>query len=424
MFDFAKRKICANQLISMMKGIAALAPTLLLTLILTSCMSDDYTDTAAGKSDTYINLNVSTPTAQARANAPAKPAGTSGKLGLEETYPSPNTEEKITSIRVWAFKSGTDKETATPIGFKSETNLSAQGSHKVSMMITRKNAEKLDKIDLYILLNAESEGVLDGKDCIKMTRAELENLVIEKQFGITAEGTAQTIIVPQAGLPISRVIKDLDVKNNIKDNATDAAQNSINIPLIRAVSKLHFFFTRRKVSDKDKNTEGVEVTKIEVNENVIPTQSSVFPTATTDANKETERLTGDLTSPLSYLNQKMTFGSVATKDIGPVSDPTSYIRKPDQTAEDYITQLRRATTECHLSYLRETGKELTGTIYYKLNKSGAVKQTPFSISKAYRNHEMVVYGYFLGNGDKESTLTLNYNVEDWIAKDTTNIEFN
>ena len=384
MFDFAKRKIGANQLTSMMKGIAALAPTLLLTLILTSCMSDDYTDTTAGKSDTYINLNVSTPTAQARANAPAKPAGTSGKLGLEETYPSPNTEEKITSIRVWAFKSDTDKETATPIGFKSETNLSAQGSHKVSMMITRKNAENLDKIDLYILLNAESEGVLDGKDCIKMTRADLEKLVIKNQFGITADSTAQTTVVPQAGLPISRVIQDLDVTKNIKDNATEAALHSINIPLIRAVSKLHFFFTRKNVKD----TEGVVVTRIEVNENVIPTQSSVFPTATTDAKKETEGLTGNLNS-LSYLSRKIKFGSVATENIRPVSDPTSYIRKPGQTAEAYITQLRGATAECHLSYLRETDKELTGTIYYKLDKSGAEKQTPFSIPKAYRNHEMV-----------------------------------
>ena len=415
MFDFAKRKICANQLTSIMKGIAALAPTLLLTLILTSCMSDGYTDTAAGKSDTYINLNVSTPTAQARANAPAKPAGTSGKLGQNETNPSPDTEAKITSIRVWAFKSGPDKATATPIGFKSETNLSAQGSHNVSMMITRKNAETLGKIDLYILLNAESVGVLDGKDCIKMTRAELEALVIKNQFGI-AEGKAQTTVVPQAGLPISRVIKELDVTNNIKDNATEAAQHSINIPLIRAVSKLHFFFTRKNVKD----TEGVEVTKIEVNENVIPTQSSVFPTATTDANKETEGLTGNLTS-LTYLSQKMTFGSVATRDINPVTDPTSYIRKT-QTAEDYITKLRGATTECHLSYLRETGKELTGTIYFKLNKSGAVKQATFSISNAYRNHEMVVYGYFLG--DQESTLTLKYYVADWNVKDATNITFN
>ena len=415
MFDFAKRKICANQLTSIMKGIAALAPTLLLTLILTSCMSDGYTDTAAGKSDTYINLNVSTPTAQARANAPAKPAGTSGKLGLEETYPSPNTEENITSIRVWAFRSGSDKATATPIGFKSETNLSAKGSHKVSMMITRKNAENLDKIDLYILLNAESEGVLDGRDCIKMTRAELENLVIKNQFGITADSTAQTTVVPQAGLPISRVIKELDVTNNIKDNATEAALHSINIPLIRAVSKLHFFFTRKNVKD----TEGVVVTRIEVNENVIPTQSSVFPTATTDANKETEGLTGNFTS--TYLSQKMKFGSVATENIKPVQDPTSYIRKPGQTAEAYITQLRAATAECHLSYLRETDKDLTGTIYYKLDKSGAEKQTPFSIPKAYRNHEMVVYGYFLG--DQESTLNLNYYVADWNEKKATDIVF-
>lgn len=416
MFDFAKRKICANQLTSIMKGIAALAPTLLLTLILTSCMSDGYTDTAAGKSDTYINLNVSTPTAQARANAPAKPAGTSGKLGQNETNPSPDTEAKITSIRVWAFKNGPDKATATPIGFKSETNLSAQGSHNVSMMITRKNAETLGKIDLYILLNAESVGVLDGKDCIKMTRAELEALVIKNQFGI-AEGKAQTTVVPQAGLPISRVIKELDVTNNIKDNATEAAQHSINIPLIRAVSKLHFFFTRKNVKD----TEGVEVTKIEVNENVIPTQSSVFPTATTDAKKETEGLTGNLTS-LTYLSQKMTFGSVATGNIKPVTDPTSYIRKPGQNADDYITKLREATTECHLSYLRETGEKLTGTIYFKLNKSGAEKQATFSISNAYRNHEMVVYGYFLG--DKESTLTLKYYVANWDEKKATNIEFN
>ena len=117
----------------------------------------------------------------------------------------------------------------------------------------------------------------------------------------------------------------------------------------------------------------------------------------------------------------MTFGSVATENIRPVSDPTSYIRKSGQTAEDYITQLRGATKECHLSYLRETGKELTGTIYYKLDKSGAEKPTPFRISKAYRNHEMVVYGYFLG--DQESTLTLNYYVADWNEKKATDIVF-
>lgn len=420
MLDFAKRKICANQLTNIMKGIAALAPTLLLTLILTSCMSDGYTDTAAGKSDTYINLNVSTPTAQAKANAPAgSTAGTSGTLKENETSPDPTDEEKIYSIRVWAFKSGPD-EYAMPIGFKAVTDLSATGSYNVSMKLLRKAAGNLEKdnIDLYILLNAESIRVLDGNNCNTMTRKALKDATFNSNFGInTDDGSPEATTVPAKGLPISRVITNINVKDNIADNAADAATKPVSVPLVRAVSKLHFFFTRKDVKD----TEGVEVTNIEVNEGIVPTQSSVFPTATTDANKETEGLTGDLTT-LSYLNKKMTFGSVATKDIGPVSDPTWYIRKSDQTAEDYITQLRGVTRECHLSYLRETDKKLTGTIYYKLNKSGTEKQATFSISNAYRNHEMVVYGYFLG--DEESTLTLKYYVADWNVKDATDITFN
>lgn len=415
MLDFAKRKICANQLTSMMKGIAALAPTLLLTLILTSCMSDGYTDTAAGKSDTYINLNVSTPTAQAKANAPANPTGTSGTLRQDETSPNPTDEGKIYSIRVWAFKSGS-AETAMPIGFKAVTGLNKTGSYNVSMKL-RKTEDKPENIDLFILLNAESIGVLDDNNCNTMTRKELENATFNSNFGIKTDGSPEATTVPAKGLPISRVITNINVKDNIADNAAAAAANPVSVPLVRAVSKLHFFFTRKDVKD----TEGVEVTNIEVNEGIVPTQSSVFPTATTYANKETEGLTGDLTS-LKYLNEKMTFGGVATRDIKPVENPTSYIREPDQTAEDYITKLRKATTECHLSYLRETDKDLTGTIYFKLNKSGAKKQKTFSISNAYRNHEMVVYGYFLG--DEESTLTLKYYVAGWTDKGTTNIEFN
>ena len=282
MFDFAKRKVCANQLTSMMKGIAALAPTLLLTLMFTSCMTDGYTDTAAGKSDTYINLNVSTPTAQARANAPAgSTAGTSGTLGQDETNPSPDTEEKITSIRVWAFKSNTD-ENAMPIGFKAETGLSAKGSHNVSMKLLRKAAGNLENIDLYILLNAESIGVLDGNNCNTMTRKALKAATFDSNFGINTDGSPQAITVPDAGLPISRVITHINVKNNIADNAAAAAAKPVSVPLVRAVSKLHFFFARKT----GKDTESVTVTKIEVNGETLTAASPVFPEAATDAEKD------------------------------------------------------------------------------------------------------------------------------------------
>lgn len=419
MFDFAKRKVCANQLTSMMKGIAALAPTLLLTMMFTSCMSDGYTDTAAGKSDTYINLNVSTPTAQARANAPAgSTAGTSGTLGLDETNPSPDTEEKITSIRVWAFKSNTD-ENAMPIGFKAETGLSAKGSHNVSMKLLRKAAGNLENIDLYILLNAESIGVLDGNNCNTMTRKALKAATFDSNFGINTDGSPQATEVPAKGLPISRVITYINVKNNIADNAAEAATKPVRVPLVRAVSKLHFFFARKT----GKDTESVTVTKIEVNGETLTAASPVFPEAATDAKKDNNGLTGNFTG-LTYLTKNLIFGGIATEKINPVDDPEVYKRNPGEKAQDYMDRLSKAVHEGCRSYLRETDKPITGKIYFKSNALlEEARSVEFQIPDAYRNHELVVYGYFSGEAFLDN-LKLQYYVADWNVKDATDITFN
>ena len=416
MFDFAKRKICANQLTSIMKGIAALAPTLLLTLILTSCMSDGYTDTAAGKSDTYINLNVSTPTAQARANAPAKPAGTSGTLGQNETSPNPTEEEKIYSIRVWAFKSGS-AETAAPIGFKAETGLNETGSHQVSMKLLRKAAGDLDNIDLFILLNAESIGVLNDNNCNRMTRKDLKAVTFNSNFGINRDGSPQAKAVPATGLPISRVITNINVKNNIADNAAEAATKPVSVPLVRAVSKLHFFFARKT----GKDIESVTVTKIEVNGETLTAASSVFPEAATNAEKDTKGLTGSLTG-LTYLTRNLIFGSIATDKINPVNDPKEYIRKDGEKAQKYMNRLSTGVQEGCRSYLRETDKTITGKIHFKSNASLAERSVVFEIPEAYRNHELVVYGYF--SGEALLDLNLEYYVANWNEKTATNITFN
>lgn len=416
MFDFAKRKICANQLTSIMKGIAALAPTLLLTLILTSCMSDGYTDTAAGKSDTYINLNVSTPTAQARANAPATTAGTSGTPGLNETYPNPTEEEKIYSIRVWAFKSDTD-ENAMPIGFKAETGLNETGSHKVSMKLLRKAAGDLENIDLYILLNAESISVLNGSDCNTMTRKTLKAATFGSNFGIKTDGSPQATTVPKKGLPISRVITKINVKNNIADNEAAAAANPVSVPLVRAVSKLHFFFARKKGVD----TESVSVTKIEVNGETLTAASPVFPEATTDAEKDTKGLKGSFNG-LTYLTKNLIFGGIATEKINPVDDPTAYKRNDGEKAQEYMTRLSDKVQEGCRSYLRETDRTITGKIHFKSNASLAERWVEFKIPEAYRNHELVVYGYF--SGEALLDLNLQYYVANWNKKNATDITFN
>lgn len=417
MFDFAKRKICANQLTSIMKGIAALAPTLLLTLILTSCMSDGYTDTAAGKSDTYINLNVSTPTAQARAKAPAgSTAGTSGTLGQDETSPNPTEEEKIYSIRVWAFKSGS-AETAAPIGFKAETGLNETGSHQVSMKLLRKAAGDLENIDLFILLNAESIGVLNDNNCNRMTRQELRAATFNSNFGINTDGSPQATTVPDAGLPISRVITNINVKDNIADNAAAAAAKPVSVPLVRAVSKLHFFFARKT----GKDTESVTVTKIVVNGETLTAASPVFPEAATNAEKDTKGLTGSLNG-LNYLTKNLIFGAIATNKINPVADPKVYIRNTGEKAQDYMTRLSTGVQEGCRSYLRETDKTITGKIHFKSNASLAERSVVFEIPEAYRNHELVVYGYF--SGEALLDLNLEYYVAKWNEKAATDITFN
>lgn len=417
MFDFAKRKICANQLTSMMKGIAALAPTLLLTLMFTSCMSDGYTDTAAGKSDTYINLNVSTPTAQARANAPAgSTAGTSGTPGQDETSPNPPEEEKIYSIRVWAFKSDTD-ENAAPIGFKAETGLNKTGSHQVSMKLLRKAAGDLEKIDLFILLNAESIRVLNDNNCNRMTRKELKAATFDSNFGINPDGSPQATTVPATGLPISRVITNINVKDNIADNAAAAAANPVSVPLVRAVSKLHFFFARKT----GKDTESVTVTKIEVNGETLTAASPVFPEAATDAKKDNNGLTGNFTG-LTYLTKNLIFGGIATEKINPVENPEAYKRNPGEKAQNYMDRLSTNVQEGCRSYLRETDKPITGKIYFKSNASLAERSVKFEIPEAYRNHELVVYGYF--SGEAFLDLNLQYYVANWNEKAATDITFN
>lgn len=417
MFDFAKRKVCANQLTSMMKGIAALTPTLLLTLMFTSCMSDGYTDTAAGKSDTYINLNVSTPTAQARANAPAgSTTGTSGAPGQDETSPNPPEEEKIYSIRVWAFKSDTD-ENAAPIGFKAETGLNETGSHQVSMKLLRKAAGDLDNIDLFILLNAESIRVLNDNNCNRMTRKELNAATFNSNFGINTDGSPQAKAVPATGLPISRVITNIYVKDNIADNAADAATKPVSVPLVRAVSKLHFFFARKT----GKDTESVTVTKIVVNGETLTEASPVFPEAAKDAEKDTKGLKGSFNG-LKYLTKNLRFGAIATDKINPVNDPKEYIRKDREKAQEYMTRLYTGVQEGCRSYLRETDKPITGKIYFKSNASLPDRWVEFQISDAYRNHELVVYGYFSGEAFLDN-LRLQYYVADWNVKDATDITF-
>ena len=387
-----------------------------LAALFSSCSNDDC-PAATTPIETYLNLNVQTasPTTTRAADSETNPA-------------NPSTESSIQSIRVWAFSSSDTGSDALAVSYKEEslaTPVDGGNSTKtISMKIPRMaDGTALDHLDLYILANAESvKGLFDGITYPKtMTRSQLESLTIASQFGITSDSKAQCTEVPAEGLPVSRVITGISVNGHVAETEAEAAKKAITIPLIRAVSKLHFFFARKKNAATDQ----ASIIRIELDEQVLPTTSRIFPVATTEGNTENAGLTGYFGSNTQYNESRMVMDGVETARINEVADPASLVRQSSETASAYMQRLYAATKECNRSYLRESNKPLTGKIYYKLNASAAEKSVAFTIpadgSAAYRNSELVVYGYFLDGGMTE--LTLKYYVAEWNEKTKTDINF-
>ena len=133
-------------------------------------------------------------------------------------------------------------------------------------------------------------------------------------------------------------------------------------------------------------------------------------------------MTGSLNG-LNYLATNLTFGAIATNKINPVANPEVYIRNNGEKAQDYMTRLSTNVQEGCRSYLRETDKTITGKIYFKSNEAVAERSVVFEIPESYRNHELVVYGYFSGEALLDN-FKLQYYVANWNEKRATNIEFN
>ena len=191
----------------------------------------------------------------------------------------------------------------------------------------------------------------------------------------------------------------------------EAKNKGISIPLVRAVSKLHFYFARK--AGEDAMTENVKVTRIEIDGNTFPTESYVFPDeedfATADANKAA---TSNKYGTPTYVDKPLTLDGVENTGIKAVTDPLTYQRGPTETAQAYMDRMNTEIGGHDLSYLRETNKPITGKIYYQLAEGGSEKFREFTIpssGNAIRNRELVVYGYFLQGG----ALCLDWQVMPW-----------
>lgn len=405
-----------STLTKMTRPVCMALAALLMVGAMASCSENENTETAPGD-NAYLSLSFSTGTGNS-----TRAGETSGKtLADNETDANPTQENDIHNIKVWVFKSNTGDE-ATPISYKAETLSEVKnGNYTLSLRFLRKiGGQEVKNIDLYILANSESINMLDqikGKDLSSVTRKDLKEVCFTSPFGINSDGNAETKEVPAGkGLPISRAITKISVDSHVADTEEGAKAKGIRIPLVRAVSKLHFYFARK--SGSDANTSQVKVTKIEVEGNTIPTASYVFPDeATYNENGYNQNVTSQKydNAGTDYVSNALKLAGVENKDIKEVDNPESFIKKSNQSAQEYLDAFKQAGIGSHnLCYLRETNKAIRGTIYYSLDGGKTEKHETFNIpseGNAIRNRELVVYGYFL-NGQM-GKLTVTPTIQEW-----------
>lgn len=406
-----------STLTKMTRPVCMALAALLMVGAMASCSENENTETAPGD-NAYLSLSFSTGTGNS-----TRAGETSGKaLADNETDANPTQENDIHNIKVWVFKSNTGDE-ATPISYKAETLSEVKnGNYTLNLRFLRKiGGVEVKNIDLYILANSESinmPGQIKGKDLSSVTRKDLKEVSFTSPFGINGDGTAESQKVPDGkGLPISRAITQISVDSHVADTEEGAKDKGIKIPLVRAVSKLHFYFARKKGNDA--NTSQVKVTRIEVEGNTIPTASYVFPDeAEYDENGYNQDVTSQkYNSATTYVSDTLKLAGVENKDIMEVEDPKSFIKKSNQTAQEYLDALNNEGIKSHdLCYLRETNQAIRGTIYYSLDGGVTEKHETFNIpsegnGNAIRNRELVVYGYFL-NGQM-GKLTVTPSIQEW-----------
>lgn len=405
-----------STLTKMTRPVCMALAALLMVGAMASCSENENTETALSD-NAYLSLSFSTGTGNS-----TRAGETSGKtLADNETDANPTQENDIHNIKVWVFKSNTGDE-ATPISYKAETLSEVKnGNYTLNLRFLRKiGGQEVKNIDLYILANSESINMPDqikGKDLSSVTRKDLKEVCFTSPFGINSDGNAETKEVPAGkGLPISRAITKISVDSHVADTEEGAKAKGIRIPLVRAVSKLHFYFARK--SGSDANTSQVKVTKIEVEGNTIPTASYVFPDeATYNENGYNQNVTSQKydNAGTDYVSNALKLAGVENKDIKEVDNPESFIKKSNQSAQEYLDAFKQAGIGSHnLCYLRETNKAIRGTIYYSLDGGKTEKHETFNIpseGNAIRNRELVVYGYFL-NGQM-GKLTVTPSIQEW-----------
>jgi len=380
---------------------------MLIMLLLIACSGDG--DSSETKQPAVINVYVF---------APDKPIITRGDIGEVDPIDNSINESKITSLQIWVFEHNTDNLIAyySPESV-SNLNSGTGATYQLSASNAFTDAETKPQVDVYVVANVTSanSGISLGE---RTTRTALEAALISGDyFGLNT----LTNQVPDAGLPMSGVLRGVSVTGSAP------VYKISNVTLTRTVSKIRFVFSREKV-EPETDANKVKINSIQLGAGMIPTQEYLF--LETGENATAFHVVGsygtdDATEFLPIVENQVQ----PLPDIAQNEDPMAYSYQAGQDAQEYENLIeaglnKKVTvdgvekpapelTQVGPFYLRESGKQLTGTITFQKNDgTSEPKPVPFTMHQAgdfSRNHTWIVYAYYSASGLVAVTVV----VKDW-----------
>jgi len=371
----------------------------ILTVLCAACSSGDDAEEngATGVSHKQATLAIYV-YAPEQASAKKHAAPTRADVGEVDAITDEGT---IDSLQIWIYESATGNY----VGYFSTKDVTALNEGKgttYQIPVSDDFASKTPKptVNVYVMANVTSANCGVGTLNKETTRAQLlDNAKIANgKFGLEQN----TRSVPTDGLPFAGMLTGETVVGDAPTLRVGTLSAVSTVQLTRAVSKLRFVFAKTTGEPK------VSITSIKMNDDMIPEVEYFFKTP----------------ESMTYNTEAKELLSTTISDIAETSDPTQYLYlgQEAQAYEDLINgAASKATPEVTVEgpiYLRESDKQLRGTITYTIGEGTPEPQTvDFAMQQAgdfSRNHTWIVYAYYAGSGNLQ---VQSLYVKDWSTKE-------
>lgn len=373
----------------------------MMLLMTGACSSSDEEGQESGADKKPVMLAIYVYAPEQAAAAQKKAAQTRGDVG--EVDANPAAEGEIKSLKIWIYES----ESGDSVRYFETKDVAAlnQGQGTTYQIpVSDDFAKNKPDVDVYVMANVTNANC--GVETDKNTeRDELmtEAKIVESKFGLSPLTTE----VPTDGLPMAGKLTTQPVVGDAPALRVGRLNAVSTVPLTRAVSKIRFVFAKTTGQPK------VSITSITMNAGMIPDEEYLF---TTPQSMTYNANAGELlSSPID--------------DIKQTADPTDYIYF-NQDAQEYENLINTAaskeTPEVTVRgpiYLRESDKQLAGTITYTID-GGEPQSVGFQMQQAgdfSRNHTWIVYAYYAGSGKLQVQTVY---VKDWSTKEISHNVYN